>query len=108
MLAEGLPVALGSDFSPSNWVLGPLTVAAIAARTLRMKSRELIRAITVNAAKALRLEHEIGSLRSGKSADIVTLRIPNHKWIGYSYGEGLVDKVLIKGKHEVEKGQRLN
>jgi imidazolonepropionase len=108
MLSQGLAVALGSDFSPSNWVLGPLTVAAIAARTLRMKSGELIRAITINAAKALRLEHEIGSLRTGKAADIVTLRIPNHKWIGYSYGEGLVDKVLIKGKQEVDEGRRLN
>jgi imidazolonepropionase len=108
MLSQGLPLALGSDFSPSNWVLAPLTVAAIAARTLRMKSWELIRAITINAAMALGLEQKIGSLRSGKSADIVTLRIPNHKWIGYAYGEGLVDKLLIQGKQEVDKGRRLN
>jgi imidazolonepropionase len=107
MLASGLPVALGSDFSPSNWILGPLTIAAIAARTLRMKSDELIRAITVNAAKALRLDREIGSLRRGKSADIVTLKIPNHRWIGYTYGEGLIDKVLIAGKRHVDKGRRL-
>jgi len=108
MLTEGSPVALGSDFSPSNWILGPLTVAAIAARTLRMKSEELIRAITINAAKALALDHKIGSLSPGKSADIVTLRIPNHRWIGYSYGEGLVDNVLIAGKRIVERGQRVD
>src|SRR5437879_8288569 len=35
MLSQGLPVALGTDFSPSNWILGLLTVAAIAARGLR-------------------------------------------------------------------------
>lgn len=107
MLSDGLSVALGSDFSPSNWVLGPLAIAALAARTLRMKSEELIRAITDNAAKALGLESDIGSIKPGKSADIVTLRIPNHKWIGYSYGEGLVDKVLIAGEQAVDRGCRL-
>ena len=107
MISYGLPVALGSDFSPSNWVLGPLTVAAIAARALGMKSDELIRGITLNAARALGLQQEIGSLRAGKSADIVVLKIPNHKWIGYTYGEGVVDKVLIAGKQEVDNGRRL-
>jgi imidazolonepropionase len=106
MISYGLPVALGSDFSPSNWVLGPLTVAAIAARALRMKSDELIRGITINAAKALAQQQEIGSLRAGKSADIVVLRVPNHKWIGYTYGEGVVDKVIIKGRQEVNNGRR--
>ncbi|MBO0888169.1 imidazolonepropionase, partial [Candidatus Bathyarchaeota archaeon] len=37
MLAAGLPVALGTDMSPSNWIMGLLTVAAIAARGLRMR-----------------------------------------------------------------------
>src|SRR5207249_3870960 len=47
MLALGLPVALGTDFSPSNWMLGQLTVAALAARELRMKASEIIRGITI-------------------------------------------------------------
>src|SRR5207245_9292283 len=32
MLSIGLPVALGTDFSPANWMLSYLTVAALAAR----------------------------------------------------------------------------
>ena len=35
MLGMGLPVALGTDFSPSNWMLGQLSVAALASRELR-------------------------------------------------------------------------
>jgi imidazolonepropionase len=108
MLAAGLPVALGSDFSPSNWVLGMLTVAALAARELRMKPEEIIRGITINAAKALRLDHQIGSLSRGKHADLVLLKAPSYKRIGYSYGEGMVDKVLIAGKEEVSEGKRVN
>jgi hypothetical protein len=35
------------------------------------------------------------------------LRVPNHKWIGYGYGEGVVDKVLIEGRLKVQNGKRL-
>jgi imidazolonepropionase len=107
MLSMGLPVALGTDFSPSNWILGQLTVAAIAARELRMNAAEIIRGITINAAKALGLESKIGSLHVRKQADIVTLRAPNHKWIGYTYGERIVDNVLIGGEWVVKEGQRI-
>ncbi len=108
MLSERLPVSLGTDFSPSNWVLGQLTVAAEASRGLRMKAEEIIRAITINAAKALGLQRSIGSIENGKSADIVILKVPNHKWIGYTYGEGIVDKVLIEGREVVREGKKVH
>lgn len=108
MLSMGLPVALGTDFSPSNWILGQLTVAAIAARELRMKAADIIRGITINAARALHLQDSIGSIRNGKRANLVTLRVPGYKWIGYTYGEGIVDKVLIEGKEVVREGKRVH
>jgi imidazolonepropionase len=108
MLSRGLTVALGTDFSPSNWILGQLTTAAVAARGLRMKAAEIIRAITINAAKALRLQHTVGSIANGKRADIVILKALSHKWVGYTYGEGIVDKVLIEGKEIVREGKRIH
>ena len=107
MLAMGLPVALGTDFSPSNWMLGQLSVAALAARELRMNASEIIRGITINAAKAIGLEKRVGSLHAGKQADLVTLRAPNHRWIGYTYGEQIVDNVLIEGEWVVRDGRRI-
>ena len=107
MLTLGLPVALGTDFSPSNWMLGQLTVAALASRQLRMKASEIIRGITINAARALGLEKRVGSLHVGKDADLVTLRVPSHKWIGYTYGERIVDNVLIGGEWIVKDGKRI-
>ncbi len=106
MIGLGLPVALGTDFSPSNWMFGQLTVAALASRELRMKASEIIRGITINAARALGLEKRVGSLHVGKDADLVTLRVPNHRWIGYTYGERIVDNVLIGGKWVVRNGKR--
>jgi len=108
MLGMGLPVALGTDFSPSNWMLGQLTVAALASRDLRMNASEIIRGITINAARALGLEKRIGSLHRGKQADLVTLRAPSHRWIGYTYGERMVDNVLIGGEQVVRDGRRLS
>ena len=107
MLSRGLPVALGTDFSPSNWILGQLTVAAVAARGLRMKAAEIIRGITINAARSLGLEHEVGSIAPRKRADIVILKVPSYKWVGYTYGERLVDKVLIEGREVVREGKRV-
>src|SRR6266446_2858136 len=107
MIVMGLPVALGTDFSPSNWMLGQLTVAALASRELRMNASEIIRGITINAAKALGLEKRIGSLHRGKQADLVTLRVPSHRWIGYTYGERVVDNVLIGGEWVVRDGKRI-
>src|SRR5260370_36616000 len=68
MLAMGLPVALGTDFSPSNWMLGQLTVAALASRELRMSASEIIRGININAARWVGLEERIRSLQRGKGA----------------------------------------
>jgi len=107
MLAMGLPVALGTDFSPSNWMLGQLTVAALASRELRMNASEIIRGITINAARAIGLEKRVGSLHAGKQADLVTLRAPNYRWVGYTYGERIVDNVLIEGEWEVRDGRRI-
>ena len=105
MLSMGLPVALGTDFSPANWMLNQLTVAALAARELQMKSDEIIRGITTNAARALGLERTVGSIAPGQRADLVLLNVPNHKWIGYAYDDGLVNKVLIRGEVVVEEGR---
>jgi imidazolonepropionase len=107
MLTLGLPVALGTDFSPSNWMLGQLTVSALASRELRMNASEIIRGITINAARALGLEKRVGSLQVGKDADLVTLRVPNYRWIGYTFGEQIVDNVLIGGEWVVRNGKRI-
>jgi imidazolonepropionase len=107
MIAIGLSPALGTDFSPSNWMLGQLTVAALASRELKMSASEIIRGITINAARALGLEKTVGSLHPGKQADIVTLRATNHRWVGYTYGEHIVDNVLIGGELVVRDGKRI-
>lgn len=106
MLGLGLSVALGTDFSPANWTISQLTVAAAAARELRMRAEEILRGITINASRAIGMEDQVGSLTIGKKADLVALKAPNQKWVGYASSEGLVDKVFIGGRLAVDNGRK--
>jgi aminodeoxyfutalosine deaminase len=71
-LAAGVRVALGTDSSASNWSLAPLEEL----RFLRRETPDapapdvLLRMLTLDAARALRLDERIGSLTAGKQADL--------------------------------------
>jgi imidazolonepropionase len=98
MVSMGVPVALGTDFNPSCWVENQQLVIALACRQVRMTPAEALTAATINAAHAVKRAHEVGSLESGKKADIVVLNVPSHRFLGYRFGVNLVDKVIKEGK----------
>jgi len=64
---------------------------------LKMLPVEVIRAVTVHAAKALGREREIGSLEVGKRADIVLFDIPNYRYLPYHFGVDHVELVIKSG-----------
>jgi imidazolonepropionase len=98
MIDAGVAVALGTDLNPSCWVESQQLVIAFACHLMRMTSAEAITAATINAAHAVGLAGEIGSLEVGKKADVIVLNVPNHKFLGYRFGVNLVDKVIKNGK----------
>jgi len=79
----GVNVALGTDGAASNNdldMLGEMRTAAllakgVAADASAVPAHTALRMATLNGARALGLENEIGSLQAGKSADIVALRL---------------------------------
>jgi len=95
---KGMLIALASDFSPINQIYGMENVIAIACRTLRMSQAECITATTINAAYALNLHYEIGSLEEGKKADVLIMNVPNYRWIGYTMGYNHVKIVIKEGE----------
>ena len=105
MIEIGVAAALGTDFNPSCWVENQQVIIALACRQMKMTPAEAITATTINAAHAINRAHEVGSLEPGKKADVVTLNIPNHKFLGYRFGSNLVDKVIKWGKLVVEQGK---
>ena len=98
MIDFGVVVALGTDFNPSCWVESMQLVVAFACHFMRMTSAEAITAATINAAHAIGLANEVGSLEIGKKADVIVLNVPNHKFLGYRFSVNLVDKVIKNGK----------
>jgi imidazolonepropionase len=77
-----------------------MTVACI---ELKMTPDEVLTAVTINAARALGLEDEIGSLERGKSADLVIWRVPTSAQIPYWPAADLVKAVVKRGRVVLER-----
>ena len=83
LLAAGVNVALGTDGTASNNdldMIGEMRTAALLAKTVANNAsaapaHDILRMATINGAKALGLDNEIGSLEKGKSADIVAINM---------------------------------
>jgi imidazolonepropionase len=68
-----------------------------------MTAAEAIAASTINAAHALRRAASIGSIESGKSADLLMLSVPDYRELPYHFGVNLVDLVTSRGAVLVER-----
>jgi imidazolonepropionase len=95
----GIVLALASDFNPGScpMLAQPLT-AQFGCLHYGMTIEEALRGITVNAAKALRLESEAGTLETGKAADIVITDVPDYRHIVYRLGHNPVWMTVFGGR----------
>lgn len=83
LLAASINVALGTDGAASNNDLDLLSearTASLLAKAVHQDATTLnavdtLRMLTINGARALRLDKNIGSLEVGKSADVIALNI---------------------------------
>lgn len=66
---------------------------------MKMLPEEVINASTINGAYAMELEKQVGSVTVGKNANLIfTKQIPSLAYLPYSFGNNLIDKVMINGK----------
>jgi imidazolonepropionase-like amidohydrolase len=65
---------------------------------------EALSAVTINAARAIGLEDEIGSLEPGKSADLVIWRVPTSSQIPYWPAADLARTVIKRGRVVLDRG----
>lgn len=98
IIEGGVPVALATDFNPgsSHCESMPMTIT-LACLNMKMTVAEAIVASTLNAACALELGDEIGTLEAGKKADIIILDAPSHFHLVYHWGINPVKNVIKEG-----------
>jgi imidazolonepropionase len=94
----GIPVALGTDFNPGTSPTPSLPlVLSLACLELKLSPAEALVAATINAAYAIGLGDELGSLEAGKQADSAIWRVPTAAQIPYFPGADLVEVVVKRG-----------
>jgi 5-methylthioadenosine/S-adenosylhomocysteine deaminase len=121
----GVNVAIGTDGAASNNVLDMLSemrFAALLAKGISgdacaISATEALRMATIDAARALGIERETGSIEAGKWADLtcVDMRRLNSQpvydpisQLVYTTRADQVTDVWIAGKHQLENGQLKN
>jgi imidazolonepropionase len=72
---------------------------------MKMTPKEIITAMTINAACAVGREREVGSLERGKKADIAIFDVPNLNYLVYHFGINHVDTVIKDGRIAVRVGK---
>ncbi|MFQ5872517.1 MAG: amidohydrolase family protein [Dehalococcoidia bacterium] len=124
MAAAGINICLGSDgASCSNHfdMVRQLYLAATAHKEVRLDptlfpAQQVLRMGTINGARALGLEKEIGTLEVGKKADVAIFDLMRPEWVPfhrenlvsnlvYSASGASVDTVIIDGRLIVQNGQ---
>jgi imidazolonepropionase len=104
LLEAGARVALSTDLNPGSSPTANLwLMASMGCSQLRMSAEEVIRAITIEAAAALALDDEVGSLEVGKKADILILEETRYAEVPYRYGMNPVWRVYKEGRLVVER-----
>jgi len=124
MLSAGMNVGIGTDGAASNNrldVFAEMRLAALLAKAASDDAETLpahvaLRMATLNAAKALGLEQKIGSVETGKCADLCAVNLASIELspcydpashLVYAAGREHVSHVWVGGKLLVEEGRLL-
>jgi imidazolonepropionase len=104
-IERGIPVAIGTDFNPGTSPTASMPLAmTVACLSLGLTPDEALVAATINAAYAVGLGDEIGSLEGGKAADFVIWNVPTSRQIPYWPAADLVRTVVKRGRVVLDRG----
>jgi imidazolonepropionase len=101
----GVPVALGTDFNPGTSPTPSLPlVMTVACLEMKLSPAEALVAVTINAAHAVGVADEVGSLEPGKAADLVVWRATSVEQLPYWVGADLAEHVVKRGRVIYRRG----
>lgn len=108
MIELQVPVAIGTDFNPgtSPTYSMPLVIA-LSSLGMKMTPAEALVAATINAAHAVGMAEEVGSLEPGKAADLVILEMDDYRQVAMTLGVNPVRTVIKRGRVVVDRERLL-
>lgn len=99
-----VPIALASDSNPgSSPCLSILLMLNMGTTLFKLTPLEALKGVTINAAKALNREHEVGTIETGKQADLVLWDIQSPAELSYRIGGNPCQLVIKKGNVVLDK-----
>jgi len=102
--ANGVPVAIATDCNPGTAPCASLLLAMNMARRLfGLNSDEVLRGVTRNAARALGMHAERGSIEPGRAADFAVWSVESPDELGYWAGFNPCSMVVKAGEIVLER-----
>lgn len=100
IIDAGLPLAIATDYNPGSTPSGNMNfVVSTACVKMKLTPEEAINAATINGAYAMGISNQYGSICRGKKANlIITKPISSYNYLPYSFGDNLIDMVIISGE----------
>jgi len=99
MIDLGVTVALATDCNPGSCFCQSMSfVFMLAILGMNMTSDETLKACTLNAARAIGMEKDVGSLEPGKKADFIVLDCDSPAGIAYRLSHSVVVSVYKMGE----------
>lgn len=96
---NNIPIAIATDSNPgSSPCLSLLLMLNMATTLFKLTPLEALQGVTINAAKALKIDHKVGSIEVGKQADLVLWDIALPAELSYRIGGNPCRKVIKKGR----------
>ena len=94
-----VPIAIATDCNPgTSPLLSPTLAMNMACTLFGLSPEEAVAGMTVNAARALGLAHEVGSIAAGKAADLAVWRIESLAELGYWVGLPGPERRIFAGR----------
>ncbi|HYD37317.1 MAG TPA: imidazolonepropionase [Allosphingosinicella sp.] len=95
---HGVAMAVATDCNPgTSPVLSPTLMLSMACTLFGLTPEEAVAGMTVNAAKALGLEKEVGTISTGKAADLCVWRVSRPAELCYWIGHPGPERRIVAG-----------
>ncbi len=97
LIDKNIPLAIASDFNPGSAPSSNLNLAfGLACSQMKLTPEEAFNALTYNAAFAMGVQNEVGSIQVGKKANLIVTKPANGlEDIPYWFGESIIGSVIV-------------